>query len=130
MTKKQLEQLRLVFESYPEIKLVYFFGSKSKGESGPMSDYDFAFYLAENNKEKVFKTKFSLQDKLGLIFKTDKIDAVALDVAQSPELKFNIIKDGELIYEKEPYRVLLEPKILNEYFDFHDMLLRHGLTKM
>lgn len=129
MDKAELEKLKNIFELYPEIKLVYFFGSKARGDSGPMGDYDFAFYAGERNKDKIFKIKFSLQDKLGIFFKTSKIDLIALDIAESPELKFSIIKEGKLIYEKEPYRVLLEPKILNEYFDFREILLRHGLTK-
>ena len=33
-----------IFKDYPEIKLVYFFGSKARGEGGPLSDYDFAVY--------------------------------------------------------------------------------------
>ena len=53
-----------------------------------------------------------------------------LDITESPELKFNVIKEGKLIYEVEPYKVIIEPKILNEYFDFHSLLLRYGLTRV
>jgi len=45
-----------------------------------------------------------------------------------PEMKYAIITEGILLYEKEPYRVIVEPRILNEYFDFRIMLKRHGLT--
>ena len=71
-----------------------------------------------------------MRDKISRLLGTDKIDVVILDMAESPELKYSIIKEGKLIYEKEPYRVLLEPKILNEYFDFHSILSRYGLTKV
>jgi len=52
-----------------------------------------------------------------------------LNLIEGPELKYNIIKEGKLIYEKEPYKVLIEPRILNEYFDFRMSLLRYNLTK-
>lgn len=31
--------------------------------------------------------------------------------------------------EREPFRVLVEPRILTEYFDFRESLRRHGLTR-
>ena len=60
MTKEQLKNLTSIFKSYPEIKLVYFFGSRAKGLEGPMSDYDFAVYFDEKNKKKMFDAKFVL----------------------------------------------------------------------
>jgi len=60
---------------------------------------------------------------------TDKVDVVILNLTDSPELKYNIITQGRLIYEKEPYRIIVEPRILNDYFDFRSLLLRHHLTK-
>jgi len=123
------EKITPIFKSYPEIKLVYFFGSMARGDSGPLSDYDFAVYADEKRKEKVFDLKFSLQDRISRALGTDKVDVVMLDIAQSPELKFNIIKEGKLIYETEPHKLIVEPKILNEYFDFHALLLKYGLTR-
>ena len=42
---------------------------------------------------------------------------------------YTIIREGKLIYEREPYKVILEPRILNEYFDFRAMMLRNGLSR-
>ncbi len=129
MNDNELKQLKSVFESHPEIKLVYFFGSRAAGKSGPLSDYDFAFYLDETDKKKMFKLKAVLTEEMSRVFKTDKVDAVILNLAESPELKYNAIKDGKLIFETKPFKLIAEPKILNEYFDFHALLLRYGLTK-
>lgn len=123
------ENLKNIFKSYPEIKLVYFFGSKSKNKGGPLSDYDFAVYFDENDEGKMHNIKFKLLDELSRLLKTDKIDVVILNLTESPELKYNIIKEGIALVKEEPFKVILEPKILNEYFDFHSMLLRHNLTK-
>lgn len=129
MTDLQLKQLQKNFKSYPKIKLVYFFGSRTVNQYGPLSDYDFAFYIDEKNKFKLFDYQLKLFGDLSRILKTDKIDIVILNLTDAPELKYNIIKDGHLIYEQEPFAVLIEPRILDEYFDFKKILRRFSLTK-
>lgn len=119
-----------VFQSFPQIKLAYFFGSRATETNGPLSDYDFAVYYNEKDATKIFGLKSQLHDKLSRLLKTDNIDIVTLDTAESPELKYQIIKDGQLIFEQEPYRVLIEPKILNEYFDYKMMMQKYNLTKV
>jgi len=129
MNNAQIRKIKSIFKTYPKVKLAYFFGSKVKNNGGPLSDYDFAIFLDEKNKEKMFETKFALADKISRLLKTDKVDVVILNTTESPEIKYNIIREGKLIYEKEPFKILLEPKILNEYFDFHILLSKYGLTK-
>lgn len=123
------EKIAPIFKDYPEIKLVYFFGSRARGDSGCLSDYDFAVYADEKRIAKVFDIKFSLQDKISLMLNTDRVDVAMLNMTQSPEFKFNVIKEGLLIYEVDPYKIIVEPMILNEYFDFHSLLTKYGLTK-
>jgi len=132
MTKNKLnsEKLQEIFQSYPDVKLVYLFGSQATKNTGPLSDYDFAVYFDNKlGKKEMFDIKFMLQDKLGQKLKTDNIDIVILNLTQSPELKYNIIKNGKLVYETEPYCLIVEPKILNSYFDFVYLLRKHNLTK-
>lgn len=129
MDQDQLKKLESIFHSHPEVKLAYFFGSKATGKDGPLSDYDFAVYVDENDKKKIFDIRFALMDKISRLFQTDQLDVVMLNVTESPELKYNIIAQGRLIYEKEPFRLIVEPRILNEYFDFRHFLLKYHLTK-
>ncbi|MEW5907669.1 MAG: nucleotidyltransferase domain-containing protein [Patescibacteria group bacterium] len=130
MNENKLSNLKKIFKFYPQIKLVYLFGSRAKGKTGPLSDYDFAFYIDEKDKKKVFELKFKLMDEITNELKTDKVDIIMLDTTEGPEIKYNIIKEGKLIYGKEPYKILIEPKIFNEYFDFISILKRHNLTKV
>ena len=129
LSKLQMNNLKKLFQAKLQIKLVYLFGSQVSQKTGSLSDYDFAFYLEEKNRKKLFNLKLDLISGLSRILKTDKVDVVILNEAESPELKYNIIKEGKLIYETEPYRLLVEPRILNDYFDFHYLLLRYNLTK-
>ncbi|MGB9764090.1 MAG: type VII toxin-antitoxin system MntA family adenylyltransferase antitoxin [Candidatus Saccharicenans sp.] len=129
MKRKELSKKVLaVFERHPEVKLVYLFGSQVKAKSGPLSDYDFAVYLEERKKKRMFEIKLELISEIAQVLGSDKIDLVVLNAVEAPELKYNIIKEGKLIFEREPYKVMVEPRILNEYFDFHLLLLRNNLT--
>lgn len=109
---------------------MYFFGSRAKGKEGRMSDYDFAVYLDEKDAKLRFGTKLNLMSKLSQRIGADNVDVVILNDTESPELKYNIIKEGKLLYEEEPYKVFVEPSILNEYFDFISGLKKYGLTKI
>lgn len=129
MNKKIIQKLIKLFKSYPTVKLVYLFGSRVNGRVGKLSDYDFAIYFNEKNRQKIFQLKISLQSKLAQMLGTDKIDLVALNIAEGAELKYNIIRAGKLIYSIKPYKTLLEPKILNEYFDFYYLISKYNLTK-
>lgn len=128
------EKLNKIFEKFPAIKLVYFFGSMASGQAGPLSDYDFAVYFDlkksdEKDREQMFDIKFKLMDELSRVLKTDKVDVAILNLAEEPEFRYNVIKNGKLIYDQEPFRVLIEPKILNEYFDFRYFMQKYDLTK-
>jgi len=129
MIEKKLKKLISIFKLYPKIKLVYLFGSRASGKTGSLSDYDFAVYLDEKDSKKRFNIRLELMAKIGEIFKTNHIDVVIFNDTESPELKYNIIKEGKLIFEKEPFKILLEPRILNEFFDFREMLRKNNLTK-
>jgi len=122
-------QLDKIFASYSQIKLVYLFGSAAREDMGPMSDFDFAAFLDTKDTTEAAHIKFNLMGDLSCVLGTDKVDVVILDAVKSPELKYNIIREGKLIFEREPYRVLFEPSALNEYFDFSASLRKHALTR-
>lgn len=129
MKKKELDILKTVFQRYPEIKLVYFFGSRAKRSCGPLSDYDFTVYFGEIKDNRMFSIKLDLIAQISRILKSDRVDIVILNLTKSPELKYAILKEGILVFEREPFKIMVEPKILNEYFDFHKILSKYGLTK-
>jgi len=134
MVNIDIKRIKSILDAFPEIKLVYFFGSMASETDGLTSDYDFAVYFdlrpyLEKDREKMFEIKFNLMDQLSRALNTDKIDVVILNLTESPEFKYEVIKNGKLIYKKEPFQVLVEPKILNEYFDFRYLLKKYNLTK-
>jgi predicted nucleotidyltransferase len=123
------KKLLPIFKKYEEIKLVYLFGSQATGKAGPLSDYDFAIYLDEKDKKRIFDIKLELLASISRALQTDKVDIVVLNTVDAPELKYNIIKEGKAIFERDSFKLLVEPWIMNEYFDFKMSLQRHNLTK-
>lgn len=126
---KKSEELASVFEKYPDVKLVYLFGSRASNRTTNLSDYDFAVYLDTKDKNRMHEVRLELYDELSRFLKDDRIDIVILNLTESPELKYSIIAEGKIIFERDDFRVVVEPKILNEYFDFHEQLRKYGLTK-
>jgi len=120
-----------IYKKYPEIKLVYLFGSRAEGKEGPMSDYDFAVYFDEKtSSEKQFNIKLRLMGDLSDEFKTDKIDVVVLNDKLDPLLKYEIISKRKILYEEQPYRVKVEPLILSQYFDFYTFLDKKSIWQI
>ena len=130
MKRKKLEKIKeLIEEEYPELGLVYLFGSKARNDDGDLSDYDFAIYCKNGlNKKELVEKKIDIFSELSKILQTDEIDISVLNLIQSPEFKYNVITEGELIYQKEPYKIDFETEVLNRYFDFLNYLRKHNLT--
>ncbi len=118
MDKKDIQKLQQIFKKYSKIKLVYFFGSRNRGSFNKESDYDFAVYAKEKDNIHMFDLRLKLMDEISRVLKNDNIEVVILNDLDNPTLKFEIIREGALIYSIEPYKVILEPQILNEYTDF------------
>lgn len=129
MNPEQLKRIKGGLENLPEVRLAYFFGSKASGNDGPLSDYDFAFYCAQDGKKGFLDVHLKIYNLLTDVLKTDKIDIVMLNSAKSPELKYQIISKGQLIFVREPYQLIVEPQVLNSYFDFYCNLKKYNLTK-
>ena len=124
-----VEKIKLLCGKHKEIALLYVFGSVARGDAGPLSDYDFAVYLKEIEPQKRFEAKLSLIGELTSILQSNKVDVVVMNDADNINLKYAIIKEGKLICQKEPFKMIIESKILNEYFDFRIFIDKYQKTK-
>jgi len=108
--KRNLQYLKGKYD----IKLIYVFGSYSKGTNTKNSDLDIAVLLGNGHDP---MDKLALIGDLVSIFKRDDIDLVVLNSA-NPVLRHQVIKHGELIFEEnEDVKVEFEVKTLREYMD-------------
>ncbi len=127
---QQIRDITEVIRAHAAVKLAYLFGSQVSGDVGPLSDYDIAVYVDGLNNEESIDLRLGLAAELSKVLKTDKIDLVMLNQTDNPALKYSIISSGRLLVERSPYKLLIEPKILNEYFDLQSHHQRHKLTKV
>jgi uncharacterized protein len=124
------EKLSGLLAFWPEIKLAYLFGSQARKEAGPLSDIDLAIYLDEKlSRVQMGELQLEIISRLSGFFQNDQVEILILNLSEMPELKFAVISEGELLYEVEPYKVLIEPRIMNEYFDFKFGLRQFNLTR-
>ena len=127
--QKYRDLMKDLAREMPQIVLAYIFGSTATNTRGPMSDYDFAVYLDEPDIKKRYHIKFSLMGKLSQALKTNKVDVAVINDTDNVYLKHAIISEGKLLFEKEPYKVIVEPKIMNEYFDFRMLIDKYQKIK-
>ena len=59
-----LNKIKHICDAHPEIKLAYFFGSQVSGNTGSLSDFDFAFYADEKDRIKLFDLKLDLMSEI------------------------------------------------------------------
>jgi len=105
-----------VLKKEKRIKFAYLFGSRVRGQAGPLSDTDIAVYLRDDYDPAEAKLEIigNLTDHLG----TERIDLVILNTAQLP-LAARIIRCNEILVDRDPFfRHRYESRILREYFDF------------
>lgn len=102
-----------------EILFCYIFGSfLGKYFNPEKSDIDIAIYLKNGKNIDFFEKKLEFIEKFSRALKNNKIDIVILN-RSSPFLKFVIISEGKLIYEKnKSKRIDFEILSINEYFDY------------
>lgn len=128
MDRALADQIRSVVCRYPAVKLAYLFGSQATGNVGPLSDVDVAVYLDGLNRYDRFQLRLELMAELSGALQRNDVEVVVLNDASRPAFKYHVIADGIIVYEREPYRVQVEPSIVNEYLDFQSLLGRHGLA--
>lgn len=118
LTRYQKKSLSTLFKRFPEIQLVYLFGSRARGDAVQASDHDFAIYVDPKKKKRAFDILLELSAKIGSILKSDNYDVVIINLTNNIIMKNNIVNQGVVIYEKPGVRLDLELAIVGEYRDF------------
>jgi uncharacterized protein len=115
MQTEDIERILLdALTGFPEIRLVYLFGSRLEDAVGPLSDYDFGVLYAGTSGRDQALSQFShlLTKKLG-----SRVDVVSLSGAPV-DLAYAIISSGRLLYETDvTTRVDFESRVMGMYYD-------------
>lgn len=117
-------RIRRLLAKFPEVKVVYLFGSHVEGPTGPLSDYDFGVLVEDAQDIPMLRAR--LAHELGHILGTDRIDVVILN--QAPiELAYAVIAQGRPTYQRdEATRVEYEARVMSCYGDYLPVLRVQG----
>jgi predicted nucleotidyltransferase len=109
-----IDSVRGYFAADNMVKFAYLFGSIASGKAGPLSDLDLAIYL--DRRLDSFKYRLQLMERLARLLKSEKFDLVVLNSA-SIVLKYEVVKNGIILKDDRPRRVMFETAVLQEYLD-------------
>jgi len=114
------ERLPQLAADFPEISLVYLFGSQVTGRTGPQSDYDLG--VLTDREGDTASRRAALEHALAVLLNTERLDVACL--TQAPvELAFAVISQGRLLYERDAAdRVEYEAQVMGRYFDYLPVL--------
>jgi predicted nucleotidyltransferase len=117
------EKVNTVFKKY-EVKFAYLFGSRATGKANKNSDYDFAVMLPrEISADERFNKRLKMIGEVVGALKNNKVDLIVLNDTRSVLLKFAVIYEGKVIYDKDhDDRVDFEVMAMNYYYDFSPFL--------
>jgi uncharacterized protein len=114
-----IEKTPEILQDFPEIRLVYLFGSRVNGEIGPMSDYDFG--IVEDSDDR-YSIQVKFQHVMQQRLQPAKVDVVLL-LKAPVELAYHVIANGILLFKKDEYTyVEFEARILSLYGDYLPIL--------
>lgn len=140
-TKKQIEEFNKM-----GIETIYLFGSRVKGKTGPLSDFDFGiiFKSPEKYKDKTIEVYYKLYDiftdvlpknylRKRFEMRAHEFDIVFLQFAPI-SLQFEAISNGKVIYEKSAKRrFAYQEYVMKRYADlqyFYDLRYRAILERI
>jgi len=84
-------------------------------------------YFDLPTQDERFELRLTLMAELSHALGRNDVEVAVLNDRARQAFKYHVIADGLLVYEVEPFRLIIERRILNEYFDFTLSLKRHGL---
>lgn len=119
-----------LFDRYPEIDAVWLFGSRADSTANDASDYDFAFLCAPGTPAPACRQlQMELGGRLTLALHHDRVDVVCLNTSLSSELKFAVVEDGVVIFDRGRDLDDYAMRLRHEYWDHMATLRRLGLTR-
>ena len=118
---ERLQQHMTLKNADSPICALYLFGSYATDRTTPLSDIDLAILLEQSeSRENYFKHRLNLMAEFSSRLGTEKVDVIILNNA-TPDLAYNIIKDGQLLFKRPETRgqlVVFIARTYDRYFDY------------
>ena len=112
--KPDLQLLRDIFKSYPDVQAVYMFGSAASGQTHAESDLDLAIVPRHS---KLHSRKLDMLTDLARAGFCD-VDLVFLDT-DDIVLKYEAVRQNQLVYHSKDFdRGTFYSQVVRKYLDF------------
>jgi predicted nucleotidyltransferase len=122
--KQKIKPIIELLNKQPHILFAYLFGSKVKGYANERSDLDIAVYFDKSTKQNGRWPEFELEAELSRTIEATA-QVTALNGPLSPVFGFEIIKDGVVLFDRDPnLRIDFENRVLRHYHDWQFFLKR------
>jgi uncharacterized protein len=108
-----------------EVECAYVFGSRSRGEAGPLSDLDLGILVQE-----LLSPQGRLEVAAALIEEIERLTHEPVDIVilndAPPALRYRAVRDGVLLFARaDQVRVAFECRAIREFLDFQPVLERY-----
>lgn len=119
----RLQQLREELGTDDAVAAVYLFGSRSRGTSTGVSDFDIGIlFHSKIDESRYFDLRLELLSRIMAILKTEKVDVVVLNSAPI-HLAHAIVSRGNLLLDRDPrQRASFEADRIGRYLDYKPFL--------
>jgi predicted nucleotidyltransferase len=111
---REFSSVKEFLASEKTIKFAYLFGSMARNDDGTLSDLDLAVYL--DGRVDSFSCRLKIMETLAKKIGSEKFDLIVLNNA-SVLLRHEVVKEGIVLKEDRPRRVMFETQVLREYLD-------------
>lgn len=111
------------FSAFPQVEVLYLYGSRAGGRVSPLSDVDLAVLLSESTKKKeLLDVRLALIGEATEALKTDEIDLQVLNEIPV-QAQYAILKNTKVLYCRNEFkRVEFEGDVVSRYLDFKPFL--------
>ncbi|MBM4430747.1 MAG: nucleotidyltransferase domain-containing protein [Chloroflexi bacterium] len=114
------DKLSTLVQHHIGVRLVYLFGSQIEGDTGPMSDYDFAVLIEPAVDGR--RLQAALTHELSQALGAAAVDVVLLNRVPI-ELAYAVIAQGTVLFEQDiATRIEYEADVLSRYADYLPVL--------
>jgi len=117
-----------IFKGYPNIAVVYLFGSYARGKNTPNSDLDLAIIYKEGapSGRHLIHEEDYLAYRIGDALNVKEVDIINFN-RQGLVFQHNVLKTGILIYDGDPsFRARYIAGVLSAYCDFEITLRKYS----
>ena len=119
LSNSDRQKTKKYLASQDSIDVAYLFGSQSNEKANLLSDIDIAVLFSDKfSLEERFAKKLKMMGDLGILLKTNDIDIVDLNSADTM-LQFSAIKSRDILINKNNLaRVIFESTVMTNYQDY------------